>query len=55
MENKGKFIENAGAREFIRLRNVIPLLELYYYREKSYEIDFKGNGNVFLTDLYILL
>jgi hypothetical protein len=40
MENKGKFIENAVAQEFIRLRNVIPLLELYYYREKSYEIDF---------------
>ena len=40
MENKRKFIENAVAQEFIRLRNVIPLLELYYYREKSYEIDF---------------
>jgi predicted AAA+ superfamily ATPase len=40
MENKGKFIENTVAQEFIRLRNVIPLLELYYYREKSYEIDF---------------
>ena len=40
MENKGKFIENAVAQEFVRLRNVIPLLELYYYREKSYEIDF---------------
>ena len=40
MENKGKFIENAVAQEFIRLRNVIPLLELYYYREKNYEIDF---------------
>ena len=40
IENKGKFIENAVAQEFIRLRNVIPLLELYYYREKSYEIDF---------------
>ena len=35
MENKGKFIENAVAQEFIRLRNVIPLLELYYYREKK--------------------
>lgn len=40
MANKGKFIENAVAQEFIRLRNIIPLLELYYYREKSYEIDF---------------
>ena len=40
MENKGRLIENIVAQEFIRLRNVIPLLELYYYREKSYEIDF---------------
>ena len=40
MENKGRLIENIVAQEFIRLRNVILLLELYYYREKSYEIDF---------------
>ncbi len=40
MENKGKFIENTIAQEFIRLKNIIPFLELYYYRENSYEIDF---------------
>ena len=40
MENKGKFIENTIAQEFIRLKNTIPLLEMYYYRENSYEIDF---------------
>nr|WP_084273124.1 DUF4143 domain-containing protein [Picrophilus oshimae] len=40
MENKGKFIENTIAQEFIRLKNIIPLLELYYYRGNTYEIDF---------------
>ncbi|WMT50587.1 MAG: ATP-binding protein [Ferroplasma sp.] len=40
MENKGRFIENTVAQEFMRLKNIIPLLEIYYYREKGYEIDF---------------
>ncbi len=40
MENKGKFIENTVAQEFIRLKNVIPFLEIYYYRDNNHEIDF---------------